>query len=253
MRERGQALADLESYRRACEREASLRTLAVDSVAVWNAPAAPVAPAAGPGMSGVSGAGTFGEGISGAGSPGEGASGAGMSRAGTPGATISGTAGSAAGGAWLNTGEGAALAPERKPPSDLKVLQEEDRRGRLFAPQGTILRVNLDPDHWLTAGLPDSLPVMIATENAFLSRRPVETAGRLAPAAALRLSGLLWPEARARLADSAYLTRESRGRGEIILFAGQPCFRGQFTGSMRLLENALLMGPGLGARNAPSW
>jgi hypothetical protein len=38
----------------------------------------------------------------------------------------------------------------------------------------------------------------------------------------MRLSGLLWPEARERLADSAYLTVERLGNGQVILFASSP-------------------------------
>lgn len=63
----------------------------------------------------------------------------------------------------------------------------------------------------------------------------------------LRMSGLLWPEAAHRIANCAYLTRESVGRGQVILFAGDPAFRGANLGSMRLLANAMIYGPGCGA------
>ena len=62
----------------------------------------------------------------------------------------------------------------------------------------------------------------------------------------LRMSGLLWPEAAQRLAHAAYLTRESVGRGQVILFAAPPIFRGATLGTERLLMNALVYGPGLG-------
>ena len=63
----------------------------------------------------------------------------------------------------------------------------------------------------------------------------------------LRMSGLLWPEAAQRLANAAYLTRESVGRGQVILFAAPPSQRAGTLGTMRLLANALVLGPGLGA------
>ena len=63
----------------------------------------------------------------------------------------------------------------------------------------------------------------------------------------LRMSGLLWPEAAQRLANSAYLTREGLGRGQIILFAGRPTFRGCAQGTTRLFLNAVVLGPGFGA------
>lgn len=61
------------------------------------------------------------------------------------------------------------------------------------------------------------------------------------------MSGLLWPEAAQRIANSAYLTRERMGRGQMILFSGQPNFRGASKGTNRLLLNAIVYGPGLGA------
>jgi len=63
----------------------------------------------------------------------------------------------------------------------------------------------------------------------------------------MRMSGLLWPEAAQRIANSAYLTRESVGHGQVILFAAEPVFRGAALGTNRLLLNALVFGPGFGA------
>ena len=63
----------------------------------------------------------------------------------------------------------------------------------------------------------------------------------------LRMSGLVWPEAGQLLANAAFLTRERKGRGQIILFAEQPIFRGSTKVSNRMLLNALVYGPGLGA------
>ncbi len=63
----------------------------------------------------------------------------------------------------------------------------------------------------------------------------------------LRMSGLLWPEAAHRLANAAYLSREPLGRGQVILFAGPPAFRGASHGTSRLLLNAMVYGPGCGA------
>ena len=64
----------------------------------------------------------------------------------------------------------------------------------------------------------------------------------------LRMSGLVWPEAAQRIANSAYLTQERVGNGQIILFAETPIFRGATLGSARLLLNAVVYGPGMGTR-----
>jgi hypothetical protein len=63
----------------------------------------------------------------------------------------------------------------------------------------------------------------------------------------LRMSGLLWPEAAHRLANSAWVTREALGRGQIILFATPPTFRAATRGQLRVFLNAIVYGPGLGA------
>ncbi len=63
----------------------------------------------------------------------------------------------------------------------------------------------------------------------------------------LRMSGLLWPEAADRLAHSAYLTRERIGNGQVILFASSPTFRAGALGTTRIMANALVYGPGMGA------
>lgn len=144
---------------------------------------------------------------------------------------------------------------QEKPPAklDSQSLKEADQRARLFMPRGAILRVDLDPENWLTFGAGDKVPVMVYTSDVFMSKDPVQTAGRFASSSQIRLGGLLWPEARERWARTAYLTRESRGKGQIILFAGSPNFRGYFAGAERLLVNAFLLGPGLGAAIPREW
>jgi len=136
---------------------------------------------------------------------------------------------------------------------ELEQIKGEDERLRVFMPGGTILRTDLDQDHWLTSGMDDKVPVILYTNFAFLSKNPIQTVARLTCADSLRLSGLLWPEARERWANTAYLTRESSGKGQVILFAFQPGFRGFFHGSERLLINGLLFAPGLGTTRPAPW
>jgi hypothetical protein len=133
-------------------------------------------------------------------------------------------------------------------------LAYADELARVFAPAGTTLRVDLDNDEWLTFGLDEKVPVMMTSSTALVAKYPlVRTVGRFAPAPALRIAGLLWPEARLRLAGTPYCTQESMGRGQVILFAGQPNFRAYFRGAERLLSNAILFGPGLGTSWTPDW
>ena len=60
------------------------------------------------------------------------------------------------------------------------------------------------------------------------------------------MSGLLWPEAAQRIANSAYLTRDRIGKGQLILFSGEPNFRGATLGTNRVWLNAVVYGAGLG-------
>jgi hypothetical protein len=106
---------------------------------------------------------------------------------------------------------------------------------------------------WITAGCTDELPVFFEGSEVLLSELPVHTAVRLASADRVRLSGLLWPEARERVADSAYCTVERSGSGQVILFAASPIFRDWFKGCGRLLANAIVYGPGAGASQPSAW
>ena len=60
-------------------------------------------------------------------------------------------------------------------------------------------------------------------------------------------------EARRRWSETAYATRESAGRGQVILFAGYPNFRAYFHGGQRMLQNAIFLGPGFGTSTALEW
>jgi hypothetical protein len=133
-------------------------------------------------------------------------------------------------------------------------LKKEDELGRLFSPHGTILRVNLDQENWLTFGLGERVPVMVTSPTTLMARYPAaRTVGRFAPAPSLRVSGLLWPEARVRVANTSFCTQESSGQGQIILFSAQPNFRAYFRGAERMLSNAILFGPGMGTQWTPKW
>jgi hypothetical protein len=136
-------------------------------------------------------------------------------------------------------------APAKKD-ADPDAKREESWMQR-FAPQGAFLRATVRTDHWITAGAGDEVPVYFDGSLSLWSRSPVVTAVRLASSDKLRMSGLLWPEARERLADSAYLTVEHMGNGVVILFAAQPGFRGYHAATGRFFANAVVYAPGLGA------
>jgi hypothetical protein len=94
---------------------------------------------------------------------------------------------------------------------------------------------------------------MFDTDYAYLSPVGVEVAARLAPAERLRLAGLVWNEAKERWGETSYAACESVGKGQVILFATIPDFRGYFLGAERLMVNALLLGPGMGTAETLDW
>jgi hypothetical protein len=132
-------------------------------------------------------------------------------------------------------------------------LIAEDERMRLFRPRGAMMRVDLDEEHWLASGAGDRVTATVFASHALMSKHPVESVGRFAGRKDIRVSGLMWPEARARWARTAYLTRESRGKGQIVLFLNEPYFRAQCLGTGRLLMNAIVLGPGLGTSLPQPW
>ncbi len=131
--------------------------------------------------------------------------------------------------------------------------KREDAWKRRFAPQGVYLRAHVDDESWVTVGCGPEMPVLYSGSTVLMAREPVKTPVRLAAADELRLSGLVWPEARERIAHSAYLTIERLGSGQVILFVARPAFRGYSRGTARLFGNAVVYGPGAGARQAVGW
>ena len=151
------------------------------------------------------------------------------------------------------------------PSSDERVRRDEWQR--LFMPSGALVATRADANHWLNAGRGEQLAVLFSNSPVMMAKHPVEAPLRLGVFSEggdhagglvnwspvpegnelrIRAGGLLWPEARERVASSAWLTREQVGRGQVILFAHAPAFRGAQLGAIRVLENALILGPGLG-------
>ena len=140
---------------------------------------------------------------------------------------------------------------EKAPQPDKKELEEIDKWQRKFRPGGVILQADIDTEDWLAFGMKSRVPVMVYTRHALMADSPVKTTARFADGNDLRLSGLLWPEARARWATTAYATHERKGGGQIVLFATDPNMRAYFYGTRKMLVTAVLYGPGMVGANSP--
>lgn len=184
---------------------------------------------------------------------------------------------------WSRNADGSGAYPDMlKLPkrANKNELQERDAWERIFMPRGAMLAGDANANHWLTFGLGDYVPVLFGNHPVLMSRGNINTAVRIGylnatpppppkkkgaapePGKAkrvgwagvpanheliVRMGGLLWPQAANRLAHGAYVTQESRGAGQVILFASPPNFRASTLGTARILMNALVYGPGLGA------
>ena len=147
-------------------------------------------------------------------------------------------------------------------------LEMRDKWQSLLMPSGAFVATRNDNEHWLTFGTDKILPVLYSNYPILMtggSSEAVLRIGELMPNSEIsenrtinwsqipagydmnvRMSGLVWPEASQRIANSAYLTRERIGKGQIILFSGEPNFRGSARGTNRLWLNAVVYGSGLG-------
>jgi len=146
------------------------------------------------------------------------------------------------------------VMPPGKSKPDEEELARADARLRRFSSRGAFVRIDLDSDAWLNWGVgAEELPALVRHSDTLVAAPPGRVAARFADLDRLHLGGLLWPEAAGRLAQTAYVTREGKGRGQVILFLNEPVFRGWTAGTRRLFTNAVLYGPGLGARWSTPW
>jgi hypothetical protein len=116
-----------------------------------------------------------------------------------------------------------------------------DARARRYSPRGVFLRLKVDTDDWLTAGVRDNACIPIDTKQAYHALYPAETIARFERGADLCAAGLLWPEAGRRWEASAALMREKIGSGQLIGIAGD--FKHGSPVLDRLVLNAAMFGP----------
>lgn len=147
-------------------------------------------------------------------------------------------------------------------------LKRREAWQKRFMPSGAMVAGQVDTLHWMSFGTPETLPLLYENQPVLMTKDRQQAVVRVGVlqadsdedeaqtinwstvpagnALTVRMSGLIWPEAAARIANSAYVTRERVGKGQVILFSGQPNFRGSTRGVGRIWLNALVYGAGLG-------
>jgi len=135
--------------------------------------------------------------------------------------------------------------PEASPkPFELEKAILPDRE-RPDSTPGALLRVVLDPEHWLSAGTDGEIQAIVEGTRIFtpLKLDKGRNVGVYAGADRLIAGGLVWDEAREQLARKAFLMHQPLGRGHVIAFAEDPNYRAFAEATQLLFINAILLGP----------
>lgn len=132
---------------------------------------------------------------------------------------------------------------KRPPPFryDTAILPDKELPGET---PGAILRVRLDPDHWLAFGYQGGTNVVVGSRNVFTPLK-LDRGVNVAVYEArdrLLLSGFNWDDKLDQLAQKAYLVHQPHGRGHVVAFAEDPNVRGLTRGLELLVLNAILFG-----------
>lgn len=133
-----------------------------------------------------------------------------------------------------------------------KILASEEDYLKAIRPEselpdaapGAIVRARVDTDHWLTAGVADSLHV-IAQGRAIFTPIKLDKGVNAAVFAGpdkLLASGHLWEENRKQLAYKPFVVAQREGRGNVIAFTADPNFRAFTDGLNVLFLNAVFRG-----------
>jgi len=133
--------------------------------------------------------------------------------------------------------------PERPEPSELTYEQRRERGVEDRVP-GATLRVIVDTTHPLAAGVPEWLGVIKRGDR----RLRLGDRGHVIAhydEDQPRIAGVISERNQQRLAGTPFMTMHRMGRGQVISIADDVTMRGFMHGPMRLLLNAITLGPSM--------
>jgi hypothetical protein len=139
-------------------------------------------------------------------------------------------------------GAGAGQKPDASKPFEYdKAIQPERERPENLA--GAMLRVRLDRNHWLTAGLDNEIQAVVEGARVFapLKLDAGRNVGVYEGVDRLVAAGLVWKEAQPLLAQRAFLMHQPTGGGHVIAFAEDPNYRAFTEATELLFINAVLL------------
>jgi hypothetical protein len=113
---------------------------------------------------------------------------------------------------------------------------------------GAILRVKVDPEHFLGFGYGGDIAATVQSNYAFTISRTGQNAAAFTDSATVKLAGFMWPEVQDAMARTLFAWVEPAGRGNVILFAEDPNFRAAQLSTLRMFFNAVFLGPSFARR-----
>jgi len=133
--------------------------------------------------------------------------------------------------------------PPPKPLDFEKAIQPE--RERPQSTPGAMLRVELDKEHWISAGTDGEVQAIVEGQRVFtpIKLDQGRNVGVYAGKDRLVAGGLVWNDAQELLAQKAYLIDQPLGQGRVIAFAEDPNYRAFTEATQLLFMNAILLGP----------
>jgi hypothetical protein len=145
-----------------------------------------------------------------------------------------------------------------RPPVPGKILAKEEDYDKAIEPDnplpsavaGVLAKAKVDPEYWITAGLSETLHVMVDGRAIFapLKRNQGVNAVVYEAPDKLLASGYLWEENRKQLAFKPVIVVATPGRGAVIGFTVDPNYRAFMDGLNVAFLNAVFRFPGAGGR-----
>jgi hypothetical protein len=158
---------------------------------------------------------------------------------------VTGEAPAAATGGRGGGGGGAARVPGKiyATESDLEKAEQPDTQAPWPA-HGFLAKAKVDPDHWITVGVPDSVYALVSGSTIYTPIKVDRGVNAVVYSAAdqVMASGYSWEEFRKQLAFKPLLIVQRDGRGNEIGFTADPNYRGYMDGLNLLFLNAVFRG-----------
>ena len=110
---------------------------------------------------------------------------------------------------------------------------------------GALLRARVDADHWLGAGVGETVIAMVVGSDVFAPIKMDKgvNVAVFQSADKVLASGYLWEEGRKQLAYKPLVIAQPQGRGMVVAFTADPNYRGYLDGMNILFLNAVFRGP----------